>query len=78
MHNVLKVEDSAFSVFEPFLGGLVAADVEVPGNFGDGVEVLFGVDVDPAKGTNFSKVRNFGKVIVFSIIREIASLRDPR
>lgn len=50
MHDVFEIEDSAFAVFQPFLGGLVAADVEVPGDFRDGVEVLFGVDVDAAGG----------------------------
>jgi len=30
------------------LDRLVAADVKVPGNFGDGVEVLVGVDLDLA------------------------------
>lgn len=48
MDDVFKIEDSTFAVFEPFLGGLVAADVEVPGHFGDGVEVLVGVDIDSA------------------------------
>jgi len=39
---------SFFAVFEPFLGGLVAADVEVPGDEGDVGEVLGFVDVDVA------------------------------
>ncbi len=29
------VQGAAFAVFEPFLRGLVAADEEMPGDFGD-------------------------------------------
>ncbi len=37
-------ELAAFAIFEPFLGGLVAANVEVPGEFGHIAEVLGFVD----------------------------------
>jgi hypothetical protein len=40
MFNFGVCECATFTVFEPFLGGLVAADVEVPGDFGDVAEVL--------------------------------------
>jgi len=37
-------ELAAFAVFEPFLGGLVATNVEVPGEFGHVAEILGFVD----------------------------------
>ena len=37
---------ATFTIFEPLLGGLVAADVEVPGEFGHVAEVLGFVDPD--------------------------------
>ena len=44
MRNVVKGEGVAFSVFEPLLGGLVAADVEVPCRFWDILKTLLLVD----------------------------------
>ena len=41
---------ATFAVFEPFLGGLVAADVEVPGEFRHVAKVLGFVDPDFAIG----------------------------
>ena len=46
VEDVVEVELAVFTVFEPFLGRLVSADVEVPGYFGDVGEVLGFVDVD--------------------------------
>jgi hypothetical protein len=46
VEDVVEVELAVFTVFEPFLGGLVSADVEVPGYFGNVGEVLGFVDVD--------------------------------
>jgi len=46
VEDVVEVELAVFTVFEPFLGGLVSADVEVPGYFGDVGKVLGFVDVD--------------------------------
>ena len=43
-------ELAAFAVFEPLLGGLVAADVEVPGEFGHVAKVLGFVDPNLAVG----------------------------
>ena len=43
-------ELASFAVFEPFLGGLVAADVEVPGEFGHVAKVLGFVDPNLAVG----------------------------
>ena len=37
---------TAFSVFEPFVGDLIAADVELPDGFGDVIKVLGFVDID--------------------------------
>ena len=39
------VKGAAFAVFQPFLCGLVAADVKVPGNFGHIFKVLRLVDI---------------------------------
>ena len=46
MDYVVVGEGAGFAVFQPFLGGLVAADIEIPGNCGDVVEILRGVDED--------------------------------
>lgn len=45
MQHILEIQRAAFAVFEPFLGGLVTADVEVPRTFGNVFEILGGVDV---------------------------------
>lgn len=47
--HVVKAQHPAFSVFEPFLRRLVAADVKVLGTIGHGVEMLGGVDPDLAR-----------------------------
>ena len=39
-------ELAAFAIFEPFLGGLVAANVKIPGEFGHVAKVLGFVDPD--------------------------------
>lgn len=54
----VRGELSTFAVFEVFLGGLVAADVEVPDGFGHAVPVLSVVDVDAivAVGEFFNRV----------------------
>ena len=49
MQNILKFQFTFFSVFQPFLGGLVAANVKVPGNFGNIVELLRVVDIDTSE-----------------------------
>ena len=46
--NVFDGDLSAAAVFEPFLGGLVSADVELPGRSGHVVEVPFIVNPDAA------------------------------
>jgi hypothetical protein len=46
VEDVVEVELAVFTVFEPFLGGLVSTDVEVPGYFGNVGEILGLVDVD--------------------------------
>lgn len=43
--NVLVRERAALAVFEPFLRGLIAADVGVPGYFRHAPKILLGVDV---------------------------------
>ena len=48
VQDVLVAELAVFAVFEPFLAGLVAADVKFPGDFGDVAEVLRVVDIDIA------------------------------
>ena len=42
----MVAELATFAVFEPFLGGLVTADVEIPGEFGHIAEVLGLVNPD--------------------------------
>ena len=49
--DVFVVEGATLAVFEPLLGGLVAADVEVPGHVGDSREVLGLVDMHLVPGT---------------------------
>lgn len=49
VHDVVEGEGAVVAVFEPFLGGLVAADVELPGGGGDVVEVLGVVDPDASE-----------------------------
>ena len=44
VRNVIKGEGAAFAVFEPLLGGLVAADVEVPSRFWNILKTLLLVD----------------------------------
>jgi hypothetical protein len=44
MFNFVETKRSAFAVFEPFLRGLVAADVEVPGFKRNIVKILLFVD----------------------------------
>lgn len=46
MPDIVVAERATAAVFEPFLGGLVAADVEFPDGLGHAVEVLGIVDVD--------------------------------
>ena len=48
VEDVVEREGAGGAVFEPLLGGLVAADVEVPGGGGNAVEVLVGVNPDAA------------------------------
>ncbi|ACU07608.1 hypothetical protein FIC_01158 [Flavobacteriaceae bacterium 3519-10] len=72
MKYILKIQRAAFAVFEPFLGGLVAADVEVPGGFGDVFEILGWVDENFTGPSAFeclrhrNKHRFFNRVIAFS------------
>jgi hypothetical protein len=40
MFYVFVCQRSAFAVFEPFLCGLVAADVEIPSDVGNVIEIL--------------------------------------
>jgi len=49
MLYLLHAQRTATAVFEPFLGGLVTADVELPGVEGDAPEVLPVVDPDFAQ-----------------------------
>lgn len=46
MGYVVKREGAGLAVFQPFLGGLVAAYIELPSRFGHVVEILRGVDID--------------------------------
>ena len=46
MKYVFELEFLVFAVFEPFLGWLIASDIEFPSDFGDLVKVLGGVDID--------------------------------
>ena len=50
MDEICIGELATFAVFEPLLGGLVATNVEVPGEFGHVAEVLGFVDPDLAIG----------------------------
>ena len=54
MAGIVIAERAAPPVLQPFLRGLIAADVKAPGDFGHAVEILRGVDVDladpPRKG----------------------------
>lgn len=43
---VVEREGTGLAVFQPFLGGLVAAYIELPSRFGHVVEILRGVDID--------------------------------
>lgn len=43
---VVEREGAGLAVFQPFLGGLVAAYIELPNRFGHMVEILRGVDID--------------------------------
>ena len=38
--EIVASEGSAFAVFEPFLGWLIATNVEIPRNIGDITEIL--------------------------------------
>ncbi len=49
MGDVVVGEGFGCAVFELFLGGLVAADVGVPGGFRDPAKVLLWVYVDTAE-----------------------------
>jgi hypothetical protein len=61
MNEVVKAEFASFSVFEPFLTNLIAADVEVPNVVGDVGEILLVVNPDLLLGfvvfDLFDKVR---------------------
>ena len=46
MDDVVVGEGAVFTVFEPFLRGLISANEKVPGNLRDIVEILSGVDED--------------------------------
>ena len=46
MHDVIVFKGTAFAIFQPFLCGLVAGDVKVPGNFGHIFKVLRLFDID--------------------------------
>ena len=48
MPDVVVAERPALPVLQPFLGGLVAADVEVPGDLGNIRKILRVVDIDLA------------------------------
>ena len=51
---ILEAEGEAFTVFEPFLGWLIASYIEVPGGFWYTFKILVAVDVNaillPAMG----------------------------
>ena len=49
--DFLKREAAALAVFEPLLGGLVAADGEGPYGGGHGLDVLAGVEVHALGGS---------------------------
>ncbi len=46
MNEIVKAEFASFTVFEPFLTNLIAADVEVPNVIGDIGEILLVVNPD--------------------------------
>jgi hypothetical protein len=48
VEDVFVAEDTSFAVFQPFLGRLIAADVEIPGCFRHPREALRVVDEDRA------------------------------
>ena len=48
MHNIVKRQRAALSVFQPFLRRLIPADVKFPCDLRHVVEILVGVDVDAA------------------------------
>src|SRR3989344_392534 len=45
VRDVLARKLTAFSILQPLLSGLVAADVEIPRNFRHTAEILVGVDI---------------------------------
>ena len=69
--QVLVAELATFAVFEPFLGGLVATDVEIPGEFRHIAEVLGLVDPDlfiVVLDATHKKSPATGKVVSYSSI----------
>ena len=46
VQNILKFQFPFFSVFQPFLGWLVASNVEIPSHFGNIIKILRVVDVN--------------------------------
>jgi hypothetical protein len=66
MNEVVKAEFASFSVFEPFLTNLIAADVEVPNVVGDVGEILLVVNPDLLLGfvvfDLFDKVRAIDEI----------------
>ena len=50
MQHILEIQRAAFAVFEPFLRGLVTANVEIPRAFGNILKILGGAAVHAADG----------------------------
>ena len=55
MLDVVVVQCTAFAVFQPFLGGLIAADVEIPRDLRNAFEVLAVVEMDTTKTPRLTK-----------------------
>ena len=48
MHELIGGQSPTFAILQPFLCGLVAAYVKVPGGFWDALKILRFVDMDIA------------------------------
>ena len=70
MGDVVIREGASKAVFEPFPGGLVTADIEIPSFTGDVGEILGGIDADDARtriqcGANGRRVGRADARIIF-------------
>lgn len=56
MLDVVKAQLAALAIFQPFLRGLVAADVKAPGHLGRIRKALGGFDPDLPPGSSLAKM----------------------